>query len=235
MINCVKKHTSNKMKLCLVLLALMLAFPVAAGNIQGARNVPSRVVHQPHGTESTSHGDDSPASPSGPPELEIKHKLPTAWIKEYLAYKSPEVSAMLVNDNAPLTSKFTNLERTMSDEDDLRSWTRYIIDHDREDTTLGTQPESQETIDLRIDEFIAFLVEQRGFRAQDLQFLHRQDLDYGYEQIEEELSKIYERERVAKTIEVWGEVLSARRSTSVGTSLLVTVASAAVVAHILTT
>lgn len=223
------------MKISFILLILGVTIPANAANIQGVRDLPSRVVHQTHKSESRLTTDDeSPAALGQLPELETKHTLPTAWIKEYLAFKSHEVSAMLVDSNAPLTSKFTNLERTMSDEDDLRSWTKYIVAHDREELIREKEQTSQQTIDLRIDEFIAFLVEERGFKAQDLQFLHRQDLDYGYEQIEEELSRIYEKERIAHTIEVWGEVLGASLSTCVRKSVLITVIAAAALAHLLT-
>lgn len=218
------------MKLTVFFITAKLVSFTAAASIQGVRELPARVVHS--SVKPTTVDDkDMPESPLEPPlelpELKTKMRLPVAWIKEFLTFKSHDISISLLGDNQPLKSKFTNFERTMSDETDLRSWTRYIIDHDREELRQTEAQQSQDSVDLRIDEFISYLVQQRSFKKEDLQFLHRQDLDYGYEQIEEELTKVYEREKQAKQIKVWGEVLEASRSLPVRTSfILLTIAAA---------
>lgn len=207
------------MRLCDAILTCAFTVVSVGAIILGVRELPARSIHNSPLAEHKTLEDSPDLAPV--PELEARVVLPTAWIKEFLASKSYEVSVQLTGDNLPLVSKFTNLERTMSNEHDLRSWTRYIVDHDREDPDIELEDEEEESVDLKIDEFILYLVENRGFKTEDLRFLHRQDLDYGYEQIEEELSIIYERERSAHNIEVWGEVLEASFS-HVRTSFVIT-------------
>ncbi|RKP29344.1 hypothetical protein METBISCDRAFT_28290 [Metschnikowia bicuspidata] len=198
--------------------------------MQGVRELPARIIHSAqNGLEP--FGDDL-AEAMSVPVTETKVKLPVPWFKEYMAYKSHQASVLLMNENKPLSLKFTNLEKTMSNENDLRSWTRYIIDYDR-DEPEEAEDESEKSIDVTIDEFIAYLVEQKGFIKEDLQFLHRPDLDYGYEQVEEELSSIYERERAATNIEVWGEAHEARLSSAIRTSFHVTALVVAILAYFL--
>lgn len=194
---------------------LFLAEIVTSTSILDVRDAPARVVHTPlRQSDYFPAQDTSFSNDTNIPLPETKVRLPVAWIKEFLAFKSHDMSEMLSDDNKPLTSKFRNLERTMSNDCDLRSWTRYIVNHDRDELDAKSENDSEQSVDLKIDEFIAFLVHHKGFRAQNLQFLHRQDLDYGYEQIEEELTKVFEDEREARRIEVGGEVLGASTSSS---------------------
>lgn len=206
----------------LILLALFASI-VLSQAIQNVRDVPVRVVYSSP-TDPDSMESLEPISDfiDDLPELEAKVTLPMAWIKEFMAFKSHDVYISLVGETRPLKSKFTNFERTMSDDEDLRSWTRYIIDHDRDDINAENTTDEEESVDLKIDEFISYLVEQKGFKSDDLQFLHRPDLDYGYEQIETELSRIYDLEKSAQNIKVWGEILQATRSFSIRISFLLT-------------
>lgn len=199
------------------------ACTVVSLGIQDVKDTPARVLYSSPSDEGSFGSSESTADPiEDLPELEAKVTLPVAWIKEYLEFKSHDVSVSLVTENRPLRSKFTNLERTMSNDEDLRSWTRYIIDHDRDEIQASETNIEESSVDLKIDEFISYLIDHKGFKSEDLQFLHRPDLDYGYEQIEAELSRICEIERNAQRIEVWGEALKGTRSCSIRTSFLLT-------------
>lgn len=202
---------------------IFFAISVVSLGIQDVGDVPARVVYSSPNDEVGIVSLETTVDPTDDlPETEAKVILPVAWIKEYLDFKCNQAQLSLVEENKPLKSKFTNFERTMSDDEDLRSWTRYIIDHDRDETQTTKAPIEEEMVDLKIDEFISFLVDYKGFNSEDLQFLHRPDLDYGYEQIETELSRIHELERHAQKIKVWGEVLGATRSCCLRTSFLIT-------------
>lgn len=180
---------------------------IVATTTQDARALPHNFVHA---KATPIVGKDVPA-----PHLDratsldivpdLVFSLKVDYVKEFLALKSASFhTATDTVKTAPLSSKFTNLERTLSDEGNLRSWTRFIVDHDWEDFEITPDVPSEASVDLEIDEFITYLVTHRGFRSSDLQFLHRKDLDYGYDQITEELAKIKERYAEPKNIDVSG-------------------------------
>lgn len=63
-----------------------------------------------------------------------------------------------------------------------------------------------------MEEFVNYLTKFEGFKAQDLRFLQNQDtgLDYGLDEIEEELNRIKDKERAERNIEIDGESLSSK-------------------------
>ncbi|GEQ68740.1 hypothetical protein JCM33374_g2408 [Metschnikowia sp. JCM 33374] len=159
--------------------------------------VPERIVHsRTHPTVEKPESSASPLPRSSllsmgvVPNTRVKSK--TDYIKEFLAFSSLNNFHVLSNtDNAPLKTKFTNLERILSDESDLRKWTRFIVENDRDDDFVPpAEPSSAESIDLKIDDFIDYLVEHRGFSEEDLQFLHDTNYNSDYDTIDEELTEI---------------------------------------------
>ena len=227
---CTNNRQTTNMRALFFCLAWVLSALTCSASMQEVRELPARIVHSAQ--DELEPFEDDLAEAMSVPVTEIKVKLPVPWFKEYMAYKSHQVSLLLMNDNKPLALKFTNFEKTASDENDLRSWTRYIIDYDRDDANEA-EDDSEKSIDVSIDEFIGYLVEEKGFIKEDLQFLHSTDLDYGYEQVEEEISSIYERQRAAKQIEVWGEAYEARLSCAIRTSFHVTAPVVAILAYFL--
>lgn len=185
-----------------MLVALFLAPLCWAIN---SRELPQRITHNRASVSSVA-ADVWPNAMDVELSPESTVHLQTDWIKEFLAFRTLENIQNAEPSNTPLNSKFTNLERTLLDDSDLRSWTRFIVDHNRDEMEMVPEPPSAETVDLQVDEFIEYLVEHRGFQMEDLFFLRRVDLDYGYDEIEDELNTIRQREAEPRTIDIGGVV-----------------------------
>ncbi|KAM9910761.1 hypothetical protein OXX69_004169 [Metschnikowia pulcherrima] len=180
----------------LLFFVISLSLPVSlAINVSGVRDVPERIVHS-RTNPTTASAEPSAASRSPlllmgvVPDTRVKSK--TDYIKEYLAFSSLSHFRILsTTDNAPLKTKFTNLERILSDDTDLREWMRFIVEDDRdEDFVPVEESPDAECIDLKIDDFIDYLVKHRGFCREDLQFLHDSNFDSDYDSIDEELTAL---------------------------------------------
>ncbi|OBA20918.1 hypothetical protein METBIDRAFT_229507 [Metschnikowia bicuspidata var. bicuspidata NRRL YB-4993] len=176
------------------ILFLSYAFAIT---VLGIRDVPERIVHTR--TNPTTAKNDNVGSTASASSLhlmgvvpETRVKLKTDYIKEFLAFLSLNSFRTLAEpEKAPLKTKFTNLERILSDDTDLRTWTRFIVEDDRdEDFTPPMESSGAESIDLHIDDFIDYLVEHRGFSANDLQFLHDNNFDSDYDGIDDVLTTI---------------------------------------------
>lgn len=142
---------------------------------------------------------------SGIPSPQWRIQLKTPWIKDYLSFNSiSALSTQNIDKEKPLKSTIISYEDSQADENDLRSWTRYIVQSDGEDDEFHDTHENN-VVELDVDKFIKYLVEHKNFKAEDLQFLRKPDLDYGYDQIEDELAKIKRDEKQPHTISIGGE------------------------------
>lgn len=136
---------------------------------------------------------------------QVHAAMRTPYIGEYLAYNSlPPVSAYSTS-NGKLRSTIVSYEDSQSDENDLREWTRFMVKTHRKPQNPEPKPKSKKVLKLDVDKFIDFLVEHKNFDRKNLEFLRRQDLDYGYDQIEDELAKIKRDEDAPHTICIGGE------------------------------
>lgn len=147
-----------------------------------------------------------------------------SWIKDFLIFKEQKVSAMssssslssgslrdkskLKQENKQLQSRIKNYDDTVSDPRDLKRWVRLIADEGKNE--FGKKHSSKNyiqknEIELDIEEFIHYLVEEQGFNSSDLEFLRLKNLDYGLGEIEKELNKLKEAKGSPKVISIGGE------------------------------
>lgn len=150
--------------------------------------------------------------------------LKTPWIKEFVAYTSGQgmAGAKVVG---PLRSKFTNYDDTLANENDLRSWTRYIVNSGHDEEVSEHSSASPKVLDLDVEKFIRYLVVQRGFKEEDLSFLRQPGLNHGYDEIENELSKLRESNEGARTIDIGGEQNVGQRLSLSATFIFIAIAS----------
>lgn len=143
----------------------------------------------------------------------------SAWIKDYLQFfsKAPELRALEVPAPSlkPMRTKITNYGNRLANENDLSEFTRHLVEQLREEYEPKPKPkiQKQPVIDLDIDQFIAYLIEHKGFTEKQLAFLRRPKLDYGYETIERELTMIRRQQNEPKNISVGGESAACRPAT----------------------
>lgn len=150
----------------------------------------------------SSSGSDSDSDISASPQIVVK--LQTPWMREYLAFTHQ--TPVMAKAQGPLRTDIKNYQEALSDTSDLRAWTRYIVDSDSTDHGVRAQGGRQrEPFRIDVDQFIRYLVEKKGFKRKDLDFLQDADLDYGSDQIEKELSKIRESQRSSQNINIGGE------------------------------
>lgn len=182
----------------------LLTFASAA-TINLARNPPLRVraVISEAAVASVSELDPPLYSHSAHLYVSLK----TLWIKEYLAFNSlPLVSVQTASDPLKvLKSTIVSYENSQADENDLRAWTRYLAETNNEPPEQSQTEPDQQVLELDVEKFIEYLVEHKHFRPEELEFLRRANLDYGYDQIEDELEKIKSNRQEPKTISIGGE------------------------------
>lgn len=134
----------------------------------------------------------------------------SAWIKDYLLFysKKPEIHSLQV-EAKPRRTKITNYGSRLSNENDLSSFTRHLVELLREEfEPKKKKPKNVKqppVVDLDIDHFITYLVEHKGFTERQLAFLRRPQLDYGYDTIEKELTLIRRQQTDQKHISIGGE------------------------------
>lgn len=114
----------------------------------------------------------------------------------------------LKQENKQLQSRIKNYDDTVSDPRDLKRWVRLIADEGKNE--FGKKHSSKNyiqknEIELDIEEFIHYLVEEQGFNSSDLEFLRLKNLDYGLGEIEKELNKLKEAKGSPKVISIGGE------------------------------
>lgn len=164
-------------------------------------------------------------SSSAPPTVVHSRR---SWIKDFLIFKEQKVSTMSSSssssssgplrdkyksksnqENKQLQSRIKNYDDTVSDPRDLKRWVRLIADEGKNE--FGKKHSSSKNyiqkneIELDIEEFIHYLVEEQGFNSSDLEFLRLKNLDYGLGEIEKELNKLKEAKGSPKVISIGGE------------------------------
>ena len=82
---------------------------------------------------------------------------------------------------------------------------RLIADEGKNEFGKNTHQKlySKNEIELDIEEFIHYLVEEQGFNSSDLEFLRLKNLDYGLGEIEKELNKLKEAKGSPKSYFHW--------------------------------
>ncbi|CCG26007.1 Pga46 protein [Candida orthopsilosis Co 90-125] len=126
--------------------------------------------------------------------------------------------------DSKLKSKITEYEDSLSNPKDLKRWVQLIADkptatrnnnHGGSPTfpsssiktktfTTGNKNDQQQ-LEIDIDEFINYLINEQGFNRDDLQFLRMKNLDYGLGEIEQELNKLKDQQGKPKVIKIGGE------------------------------
>lgn len=127
-----------------------------------------------------------------------------------------------------LKSKITEYEDSLSNPKDLKRWVQLIADKPTAPTITHNQDGSlssstfrsssirtkafttgskndQQQLEIDIDEFINYLINEQGFNRDDLQFLRMKNLDYGLGEIEQELNKLKDQQGKPKVIKIGGE------------------------------
>lgn len=139
--------------------------------------------------------------------VDLHVDLKTPWIKGYLAFNALHTVSAQAVQPPTLKSTIVSYEDSQADENDLRAWTRHVVSTHREDLPklAKSKSDTPRVLELDVNKFIKYLVDHKHFRREDLMFLLRPDLDYGYDQIEDELGKIKRNQREPQTISIGGE------------------------------
>ncbi|KAI5965237.1 uncharacterized protein KGF55_001457 [Candida pseudojiufengensis] len=140
-----------------------------------------------------------------------------SWIKEFLQFKKAQDLQTQQNlknirsstGGEKLKSKITEYEDSLNNPKDLKKWVRLIANNENLENTPKKQylKNINQEIEIDINEFINYLVTEQSFNPQDLQFLKFKNLDYGLNEIEQELNKLKEVENSQrpKVIKIGGE------------------------------
>lgn len=123
-----------------------------------------------------------------------------------------------------LKSKIIEYEDSLSNPKDLKRWVQLIADKPTatRNNNYGGSPtftsssiktktfttgnkNNQQQLEIDIDEFINYLINEQGFNRDDLQFLRMKNLDYGLGEIEQELNKLKDQQGKPKVIKIGGE------------------------------
>ncbi|KAI3404512.1 hypothetical protein KGF56_002704 [Candida oxycetoniae] len=164
--------------------------------------------------EQQEEGDEEHEKVSPDVTLHSQH----SWVKDFLDFQAQQVFAMAVvpgsggrnnNNNIQLKSSITAYEDSLNNPQDLKRWVRIIADKPITPEMRRTKNHVNNEIEIDIDEFINYLVQEQGFNPDDLQFLKLKNLDYGMGEIEQELNKLKDLQdkngAVAKVIDIGGE------------------------------
>ncbi|KAI5957903.1 hypothetical protein CANMA_004335 [Candida margitis] len=129
------------------------------------------------------------------------------------------------NSDSKLKSKITEYEDSLSNPNDIKRWVRLIADkpkaasNNNDGSSTGSAfisssiktksfsngNKSSDQIEIDIEEFINYLINEQGFNSEDLQFLRMKGLDYGLGEIEQELNKLKDQQGKPKVIKIGGE------------------------------
>lgn len=146
------------------------------------------------------------------------------WIRDFLSFKKsgPEFHALETPkepEHKPVRTRIINYGPMLANEGNLTPFTRHLVELLKEDYVAPEQKAvKRPVIELDIEQFIAYLIEHRGFTENQLNFLRQPELDYGYDTIEKELTQIKRQLAVQRHITIGGELSGALPS---GTSLAV--------------
>ncbi|RCK66716.1 putative GPI-anchored protein 46 [Candida viswanathii] len=161
--------------------------------------------------------DAKPSSVTAKPTDTPKVHSRRSWVKDFLMFKEQEHTVKTKSKsrgksrteekptNTKLQSKITNYDDAASDPRDLKRWVRLIADEGKDQPYVQAKYVYNNEIELDIEEFIRYLVEEQGFNSTDLDFLRSKNLDYGLGEIEQELNKLKEAKGSPKVIDIGGE------------------------------
>lgn len=136
------------------------------------------------------------------PDQPNEQRIP--WIKDYLAYKSLPVVKYQNSDNDDLSRTIVvSCDDCQAYESELCLWSPCVT---QTDGYHNSQVKAESNVfEIDVESFIAYLVEHKNFTPEELGFLRSQNLDYGYDQIESELSKIMRNWKEPQKITIGGE------------------------------
>lgn len=180
-----------------------------------AKSNPENVDSNHTDTDTDSDSDvneDISSSASSTPKVHSRR----SWIKDFLMFKEQDTgtsdksknkkkTSKEKHENSKLQSKITNYDDTVSDPRDLKRWVRLIADEGKDQPYVQSKYVYNNEIELDVEEFIKYLVEEQGFNVTDLEFLRSKNLDYGLGEIEQELNKLKETKGSPKVIDIGGE------------------------------
>ncbi|KAK6882525.1 putative GPI-anchored protein 46 [Candida tropicalis] len=180
-----------------------------------AKSNPENVDSNHTDTDTDSDSDvneDISSSASSAPKVHSRR----SWIKDFLMFKEQDTgtsdksknkkkTSEEKHENSKLQSKITNYDDTVSDPRDLKRWVRLIADEGKDQPYVQSKYVYNNEIELDVEEFIKYLVEEQGFNVTDLEFLRSKNLDYGLGEIEQELNKLKETKGSPKVIDIGGE------------------------------
>lgn len=180
-----------------------------------AKSNPENVDSNHTDTDTDSDSDvneDISSSASSAPKVHSRR----SWIKDFLMFKEQDTgtsdksknkkkTSKEKHENSKLQSKITNYDDTVSDPRDLKRWVRLIADEGKDQPYVQSKYVYNNEIELDVEEFIKYLVEEQGFNVTDLEFLRSKNLDYGLGEIEQELNKLKETKGSPKVIDIGGE------------------------------
>lgn len=180
-----------------------------------AKSNPENVDSNHTDTDTDSDSDvneDISSSASSTPKVHSRR----SWIKDFLMFKEQDTgtsdksknkkkTSKEKHENSKLQSKITNYDDTVSDPRDLKRWVRLIADEGKDQPYVQSKYVYNNEIELDVEEFIKYLVEEQGFNVTDLKFLRSKNLDYGLGEIEQELNKLKETKGSPKVIDIGGE------------------------------
>lgn len=180
-----------------------------------AKSNPENVDSNHTDTDTDSDSDvneDISSSASSTPKVHSRR----SWIKDFLMFKEQDTgtsdksknkkkTSEEKHENSKLQSKITNYDDTVSDPRDLKRWVRLIADEGKDQPYVQSKYVYNNEIELDVEEFIKYLVEEQGFNVTDLEFLRSKNLDYGLGEIEQELNKLKETKGSPKVIDIGGE------------------------------
>lgn len=180
-----------------------------------AKSNPENVDSNHTDTDTDSDSDDNEdisSSASSTPKVHSRR----SWIKDFLMFKEQDTgtsdksknkkkTSKEKHENSKLQSKITNYDDTVSDPRDLKRWVRLIADEGKDQPYVQSKYVYNNEIELDVEEFIKYLVEEQGFNVTDLEFLRSKNLDYGLGEIEQELNKLKETKGSPKVIDIGGE------------------------------
>lgn len=155
----------------------------------------------PNANPSVSKFPPTTSSEVSAPDQPNEQRIP--WIKDYLAYKSLPVAKYQNSDNDNLSRTIVvSCDDCQAYESELCLWspcTQTDGDHNSQERA------ETNVFEIDVESFIAYLVEHKNFTPEELGFLRSQNLDYGYDEIESELSKIRRNWKDPQKITIGGE------------------------------
>lgn len=143
------------------------------------------------------------------------------FLERFLDFRSKQIQAMEVQDpNPSLTTSIKNYKDSLVQPDDLSGFVYKVVQENKEDKDFDDYDFKKygSKLPARVirlnskfstGDLINYLVDHEGFKRESLTFLN-DGLDYGFDEIDEELNKIKDRQREEeKIINIGGEISQA--------------------------